>query len=256
MINTDRIEINITRHCNNSCAACNHGSPWAERYFMEPEVLWRDLAVLKPILHTKLLCLQGGEPLLHGRITELMDVIRASGVAGQYAILTNGKLLHNMPEEFYQRCASLMVGDKPFELRVTAYPNLDVRLLDRPAKKSQEYGFVFRVYQKVDFWKLFKQQPDEGREIWRTCYARECHTLHEGWFYHCPLSCFFPKQFFGWDEHIDGISLDGITEGSLARFLSQTEPPKTCSRCAGGPGIAIPWHESKTFEEWMKAANV
>ena len=256
MINTERIEINITRHCNNRCAACNHGSPWVEPYFMDPKTLWHDLSILQPILHTKLLCLQGGEPLLHKGIYDLMGAIRESGVADQYAILTNGKLLHHMPEVFYQRCASLRMGDKLFELRVTAYPNLDMRSLELPSRKSQEYGFTFRVNPKSEFWKLFKRQSDGGREIWRTCYARECHTLHEGWFYHCPLSCFFPKQFFGWDEHIDGISLDGITESSLARFLSQSKPPKTCARCAGGPGIAIPWHESKTFEEWTEAATV
>jgi ABC-2 type transport system ATP-binding protein len=256
MIYTDRIEINVTRHCQNKCAACNHGSPWAKPYFMQPEILRLDLSELKPILHTKTLCLQGGEPLLHKGICDLMDVIGASGIADRYSILTNGKELYRMTDVFYQKCASLKMGENQFELRVTAYPNLNLNLLDLPTRKAKEYGFVFQVNPKSDYWKLFKQQPDDGREIWRTCYARECHTLHEGWFYHCPLSCFFPKQFFGWDEHIDGISLSGITEISLAKFLLQKEPPKTCARCAGGPGIAIPWHESKTFEEWMEAATV
>lgn len=106
MILTDRIEINITRHCNNRCCACNHGSPLAEPYYMTAEVLAKDLSMLRPMLHTKLLCLQGGEPLLHKGITDLMDVIASCGVAGQYAILTNGRMLQHMPEGFYKRRVS------------------------------------------------------------------------------------------------------------------------------------------------------
>jgi GTP 3',8-cyclase len=251
MITTQRMEINIIRHCNNRCAACNHGSPLAEPYYMKPETLRRDLAILKPILHIKELCLQGGEPLLHGGICELMDVIEESDIADQYAILSNGRLLECMPEKFYQKCAQLKI-----ELRVTAYPNLDAGRLDYPIQKAKEYGFTFRANPKDFYWKLFKNQPDGGVAIWDSCYARTCHTVHEGWFYHCPLSCFFPKQFFGWDEHIDGISLDGITEVSLAKFLLQKDPPKTCSRCAGGPGISVPWRESTTREDWMDAATI
>jgi hypothetical protein len=255
MLVTQRLEINITRHCNNRCAACNHGSSLAGPYAMPPETLRRDLAILKPFFRTRLLCLQGGEPLLHKGVIDLLDVIGQSGIAEQYAILTNGRLLFRMPDEFYSKCASLKVGDKPFELRVTAYPNLNMDTLALPARKSKELGFTFQVNPKAEFWKLFKQQPDGGREIWRTCYARTCHTLHEGWFYHCPLSCFFPKQFFGWDEHVDGISLDGITEASMSAFLSQKEPTKTCSRCAGGPGVVIPWHETTNVDDWMRAAT-
>ena len=255
MIKTERMEINATRHCNNGCAACNHGSPWAEPYFMQPETLRRDLAALKPILHTNFLCLQGGEPLLHKGICDLLEVMRQSGVANTYGILTNGLLLHRMSDQFYRQIGSMKVGDNPFELRVTVYPNLDRALLEHPAAKAKEHGFKFIVNPKTEFWKIFKDHADGGKQIWSTCYARECHTTHEGWFYHCPLSCFFPKQFFGWEEHIDGIALAGITEGALAAFLAQVEPLKTCAKCAGGPGITIPWHESKTYEDWMKSAT-
>ena len=194
MIKTERMEINATRHCNNGCAACNHGSPWAAPYFMQPETLRRDLAALKPILHTNFLCLQGGEPLLHKGIGDLLEVMRQSGLANTYGILTNGLLLHRMSDEFYRQIGSMKIGDNPFELRVTVYPNLDRALLDHPAAKAKEHGFKFVVNPKTEFWKIFKEHPDGGKQIWSTCYARECHTMHEGWFITARFPASFPNS--------------------------------------------------------------
>lgn len=254
MIFTDRCEVNITRHCNNSCACCNHASPLAEPYFMEPETLRRDLTVLNRIMHTGFFCLQGGEPLLNPKVMEFLDVQDQSGFADQYGMLSNGKLLSRMPEEFFKRCGELARPGKKFELRVSVYANFDAKELEPSISKSVKYGFEIRPGPTPVFWKLFQEQSDGGLRNWQTCYARGCHTVHEGYFYHCPLAAFFPKQFHGWDEHIDGISLDGITEPQLKAFLDRPEPLKTCSRCTAG-SIGIAWHETRDRETWMKEAK-
>lgn len=255
MIVTDRCEINVTRHCNNSCACCNHASPWADPYFMDPETLRRDLAVLSKIMHTRFLCLQGGEPLLHPRIMEFLDVQKQSGFADQYGMLSNGKLLHAMPEEFFRKCGQITSNGKLFELRVSVYANLNLKLLEEPIKKATRYGFEIRPGNTPVFWKLFHDQPDRGYKIWQTCYARSCHTVHEGYFYHCPLAAFFPKQFYGWPEQIDGLSLTDITEAKLLAFLNRPEPLRTCSKCSGCTPSVL-WHETRDFKEWMKEATV
>lgn len=254
MIITDRCEINVTRTCNNSCSCCNHGSPLAEPYFMEPATLARDLSILSKIMHTGFLCLQGGEPLLHPKIEEFMDVQKASGFADQYGMLTNGKLLHRMPESFFAKCGQITVNGKVFQLRVSVYANLDLRTLDDPIKKAVHYGFEIRPGPTPTFWKLFYDRPDKGASVWPGCYARHCHTVHEGYFYHCPLAAFFPKQFHGWDEHVDGIPLDGITEEKLRAWLDRPEPLKTCGKCTAGT-TAIPWHETRDRETWIKEAT-
>lgn len=254
MIVTDRCEINVTRHCNNHCACCNHGSPWAESYFMDPEVLRRDLAVLSPMMHTGFLCLQGGEPLLHPRIMDLMDVQLQSGFADQYGMLSNGKLLKAMPEAFFKKAGSMRIKGKPFELRVSVYANLNIRDLDEPIRKAQQYGFEIRPGGTPTFWKLFQEQPDGGQANWNGCYARGCHTIHEGYFFHCPLAAFFPSQFHGWEPNIDGISLNGITEPALKAFLDRDTPLKTCSKCTAGKG-PISWHETFDKNKWIKEAE-
>lgn len=258
MIVTDRCEINVTRHCTNACACCNHASPLAEPYFMEPESLRRDLAILRPIMHTGFLCLQGGEPLLHPRIMDFLDVQKASGFADQYGMLSNGKLLHRMPEEFFAKCGQMTVNGRKFELRVSVYANLDMRTLDEPLRKATHYGFEIRPGPTPTFWKLFQDPADGGAKNWKECFARSCHTIHDGYFYHCPLAAFFPKQFHGWDEHIDGIALNGITEAKLKAWLDRNEPLKTCTKCTGGEVARafIPWHETRDKTEWLKEAKV
>lgn len=256
MITTDRTEINITRHCNNHCSCCNHGSPLAKPYYMEPETLRRDLAMLKPFWHTGFLCLQGGEPLLHPKIMELLDVQQKSGVASQYGMLSNGRLLEKMPDEFFQKCGQMRVGDRKFELRVSVYANFDIRRLAPSIEKANRCGFEIRPGPTPTFWKLFYDQPDGGKAAWATCYARGCHTVHEGYWYHCPLACFFPAQFFGWDEHIDGIKIEGLTEAKLAEFIAHPEPLKTCGKCTAGGRGGIPWHEETNPEKWLREATV
>lgn len=254
MIITDRCEVNLTRHCNNSCACCNHASPLAEHYFMEPDTLRRDLDILSKIIHTGFFCLQGGEPLLNPKVIEFLDVQKQSGFADQYGMLSNGRLLSRMPEEFFQKCGSMTINGKKFELRVSVYANFNMRELDPSIAKAVKYGFEIRPGPTPTFWKLFQEQSDGGLHNWQVCYARGCHTVHEGYFYHCPLAAFFPKQFHGWDEHVDGISLDGITEEKLRDFLDRPEPLKTCGKCTGG-NIGMPWHETWDRETWMKEAT-
>ena len=53
----------------------------------------RDLAVARDVLRPRYFKLVGGEPLLHPRLPELLDVARASGIAEVYSVTTNGVLL-------------------------------------------------------------------------------------------------------------------------------------------------------------------
>jgi hypothetical protein len=255
MIFVEKCEVNICRHCNNRCAACNHGSPLAEPYYMDPEILRRDLAALSPLLHVGFFCLQGGEPLLHPRILELMDVTMNSGIADQYGFLSNGRLLHRMPEEFFQKCGRMKPGEKKFEFRISVYPNLDLKTLEEPTRKAGRYDFVIDARPAGSFWKLFYHSTDGGKAAWSRCPCKTCYTVHEGFLFHCPTAAFFPGQFWGLDPQLDGFPLAGATEKSLAEFLDRYFPLKSCAFCTGAGRSRISWHETKTREEWMQAAT-
>src|SRR5207237_200303 len=99
------LEVNATRHCNFRCHHCNHVSAFASAYFMEPSVLAHDLLPLSNVLRVRQFIVQGGEPLLHPKVGDLLRIAYASGIGAQTAILTNGKLLPMTKDCFWEALA-------------------------------------------------------------------------------------------------------------------------------------------------------
>jgi hypothetical protein len=250
MILTDLgCEINATRGCTNACVACNHASTrYTEPYFMEPAVLKRDLDVMKNHLRTKLLFVQGGEPLLHPKVVELMSLCYDSGIAKQCGVLTNGKLLKQMKDDFWE-----MLATRKMELRMSCYPDLDPNIVPFVQAKAQQWGFFVRPQEINAFKPLFLK--NDGSTYFG-CPWNRCLTIHEGYFYLCPLTAFFPKQFMNLPETIDGIAIEGMSDGRLQSFLNRNTPLETCKICAGAVGPSIPWHQNKSKAEWEKEAGM
>jgi hypothetical protein len=250
MIETDfGCEINATRGCTNACVSCNHASTrYTEPYFMEPDTLKRDLDVMKEHLRTKLLFVQGGEPLLHPKVVQLLSLCYDSGIAKQCGILTNGKLLPRMHDDFWE-----MLATRKMELRMSCYPDLDPSIVPFVEDMAAKWGFFVRPQQISTFKPLFLK--NDGRTYFG-CPWNRCLTIHEGYFYLCPLTAFFPKQFMGLPETIDGIAIEGMTDDRLSAFLAQNKPLETCKICAGARGVDIPWHQNKSKAEWEKEAGL
>jgi len=250
MIETDLgCEINAVRHCTNACVVCNHASTvHTEKYFMDPAVLKRDLDVMKNHIRTKLLFVQGGEPLLHPKVVELMGLCYDSGIAKQCGVLTNGKLLPRMGDAFWE-----MLATRKMELRMSCYPDLDPSIVPFAQDMAQKWGFFVRPQEIGAFKPLFRK--NDGSTYYG-CPWNRCLTIHENWFYICPLSTFFPKQFMGLPEHIDGIQIEGMTDELLNTMLQRKHPLETCKICAGAVGDSIPWHQNKTKSEWEKEAGL
>lgn len=250
MIETDLgCEINAVRHCTNACVVCNHASTLhTEKYFMSPEVLKRDLDVMKQHLRTKLLFVQGGEPLLHPKVVELLRLCIESGIAKQPGVLTNGKLLTRMNDDFWE-----MLRDGHCELRMSVYPDLDPAIVPFALDMAAKWGFSVRPQTINAFKPLFLK--NDGSTYFG-CPWNRCLCVHEGWFYICPLSTFFPKQFMGLPEHVDGIPIEGMTDELLNTMLQREHPLETCKICAGARGEAIPWHQNRSKSEWEKEAGL
>lgn len=250
MILTDLgMEINATRSCTNACAVCNHASTrFTEAYYMAPEVLKRDLDVMRNHIKTKLLFIQGGEPLLHPKVVDLLRLCVESGIAAQAGVLTNGKLLPKMHDDFWE-----LLRDGRCELRMSWYPDLDPTIVTFALDMGQKWGFFVRPQPINSFKPLFLK--NDGRTYFG-CPWRRCLTIHSGWFFLCPLTCFFPAQFMGLPEHIDGIEIEGMTDERLQTFLNRETPLETCKICAGGRGQDIPWHQNRSKAEWEKEAGL
>jgi len=216
---------------------------------MDPDVLARDLEVMKDRLRVKLFMVQGGEPLMHPRVVDLMELIVRSGIARCCGVLTNGKLLPKMKDAFWEK-----LGEHKMELRMSCYPDLSPDIVPFAQKKSEQYGFFVRPQTINAFMPLFRKVPDGS--TYYGCPWNRCLTIHEGWFYLCPLTAFFPKQYMNLPEHIDGIPIASITDESLQAFLNRDIPLEACKICAGATGPAIPWHQNNSNAEWEKEAGL
>lgn len=247
MIHLPHLDCNITTVCNFRCAACSHASPFSEPYWMTVETMVRDLEMLNPFVHFEQLCLVGGEPTLHKDLLAFMDAGKASGIADKLCVVTNGSRLREMPMEFWE---TLEV------LRLSIYARLQPDIYSHAEAMEDTYGFDLQAWEYPEFFKQLKSVPDDGVESFKHCEWRsDCYTVHEGHFYLCPQSAFFPPRFLG-HESTDGLPLEGLTEEKLTAYLNRTEPFEACKICCAGEKKAFPWKESKNRTEWLKDSTL
>lgn len=247
MINLPHLDVNITTVCNFRCSSCSHASPFSDPYWMRVETMVRDLAMLKPFVHFEQLCLVGGEPTLHPDLLAFMVVGKESGIADKLCVVTNGSKLESMAMEFWEELEVL---------RLSIYGRLKPEIAEYANKMSMAFDFDLQAWEYPEFFKQLKAVPDDGVESFKTCeWRKDCYTVHEGHFYLCPQSVFFPKRFLGHASK-DGLPLEGLTEEKLDAYLNRTEPFEACRICCAGEKKAFPWQESKSKTEWVKDSTL
>jgi len=234
-------EANICRHCNNKCVSCAHASAWSKPYFMEPKQLKRDLSKLSQIVHYTHFHILGGEPLLHPELCEMLEIAKSSGISNEVGIITNGSLLPRMPDEFWI---------KPQYIHISAYPNLDVKVIEIAEEKSKEYGFFLRVNYYDTFWKQFDWQS-QGESFNKCPLKNCCATVHDGFFYRCPQSAFFTDVFLGLPQSIDGLPIDDhLSENIFTDYMNRKDPFNACNICRPYGG-EIKWHQCFDKTQWI-----
>lgn len=244
MITLGHCDLNIATHCNNRCVACSHASAFMDRWFMSPEVLARDLAMVKPFLQFRRLQIVGGEPTLHKGVVEMINVAKESGVGESVSVITNGRLLTRMKDEFWQAIDLL---------QLSAYPTLPEATVEYAKQKCAEFGKPCYVSYFTEFIYQFRKVPSDGSNFSHCHWKHEnCFTIHDGHFALCPQSLFFPKEFMGLGQFVDCLPLAGATEETLQAFIDRKEPFNACRICAANQMRVGPWRETKTRDEWIE----
>jgi len=258
MIHTDfGMELNVARSCTFACSSCNHASTkFTERYFMTPEVVRRDVGVMKDHLRVKLFMAQGGEPTLNKDLVEILGIMYDSQMARQCGVLSNGTLLKKMKDDLWE-----MLASRKMELRLSCYPDLDPTIVPFALEIGQKWGFFVRPQEINAFKPVFRSVPDGS--TYYGCPWNRCLTIHENFFYLCPLSAFWPEQFMKRAERwkdisptVDGLEIQGMTDEKLDAFLKRRHPLESCKICSGATGDSIPWHQNHSKAEWEKEAGV
>lgn len=211
---------------------------------MEPETLERDLDNLKKLVHFDMICAVGGEPTLHPKLLEFLDVMRHSPIADKVVVVTNGSKLEDMPAEFFRKIDIL---------RLSIYGRIKPDTLLFAKGAARGFGFELQAWEYPEFYKQLKAKPDDGVESFARCEWRsDCYTIHEGRFYLCPQSAFMPRDIRGPKE--DGILIDDLREEEFAAYLNRKEPFEACKHCCAGDKIKAPWREAKK-KDWREAST-
>lgn len=244
MIHRPHGESNVTLLCQNRCVGCNHFIPLQEPWFVAPEELARDLNMAARIIHFDRYNLVGGEPTLHPRILDLLQIVIDADIADTYEITTNGQGYKKWDDSLYRLLDELIVT--PYKLNDEDIQNI--------RSKCEQYGTALQIHPVIFTECAYKQPaPDDiayGR--YRACwYNINRHVIDGGYFYRCCTAPFIPQLLLGMPKETDGIALQGLTEQRLNEYLSQHATPASCFVCASNMGNRIDWRETSR-DKWLE----
>lgn len=247
-----RLVAEVVRHCNLSCRGCNHFAPRGRSRFVDPDELARDLGLAARYVRARDLRISGGEPLLHPRLTEVVEAARASEISDTITVLTNGLLLDRMPDEVWHAVD---------QVRVSLYPasdgRVDLRLATERARETDTELLVCRPIFREAAADLPPADERLVRQIWLTCiFRRVCTMILDGRLYVCPQSAWAHER---WPAPAgasplnaeDGLLLEDRPDmaSRIRTHLERREPLGSCSRCLGIVGHLIAEHTQLSAEQ-------
>lgn len=207
-------EVHITDHCNLNCKGCYHFSPLSDESFLSVEEFEQDIKRMAVLCKDRVwhITLLGGEPLLHPRVTDFFYIFRKYFKSCELELLTNGLLLRQMDDRFWNACS-----ENDVILSCTRYPvKVDYEMLEKMAD-SHQLRMVY--HNDIDAGKkmLIKYPFDiEGKQPIEWNYAHctrsnKCITLKHGRLFTCPMAAHahIAKDFFGLNMELsDKDSID------------------------------------------------
>ena len=184
------LHIHLVDHCNLNCCGCNNFSPLSPEVFADVDVFERDCARISELSNglVQEIQLLGGEPLLHPRVIDFMQIARKHFPSVTIKLVSNGVLLLKQKEEFWNACRQYNI-----ELVVTKYP---IKINYEKIKQlAQDQGVTFDFYgSTAEVGKNMQCMPldlsgkQNARDSFLRCSsANRCVALDNGRIYTCSL---------------------------------------------------------------------
>ncbi len=252
--------IDVSSHCNLNCIHCDHFSPIAQKEFMDLTQFEKDIKRLSELFvedyEIYAIGLEGGEPLLNPNLKEYIKIVHNYLPQAQINILSNGILLSEMDNEFWDICRRMRV-----HIKLTRYPiNVDYEQLAIIASKNE----VVLTFSN-DVVKTMNKKPinlDGDSDInlsYDTCYMGNdmCTVLKNGKIYLCTFAPYFYRMndYFGFKLMNDQNDYIDIYEAHSAEEIMEylCKPIPACRYCMPDECVeGIEWRGSQRVkEEWV-----
>ncbi|GGK43384.1 hypothetical protein GCM10010124_40190 [Pilimelia terevasa] len=233
------IEFNLTEHCNLSCTHCDHASSVMPPRFADLASFTRDIEALSHTLEAAEFKFVGGEPLLHPELLDFLKVARRVGIARRFILVTNGVLLHKVPDEFWD----LIDG-----MWISIYPGVRNRFdWDWVQQKADEHRiFVWRK-ETPEFAQRSLIAEIRSEElvqmVFDNCdlaHLESCHAVYEGRYYMCAPSVWTEPRLalrgvtFN-NRQVDSVALhdNPNLRDELDELIRRRQPLEACRYCLG-----------------------
>ena len=249
---SDYIEFWATGHCNLNCKGCSSCSPIVQEWFLDVESIERDLFRLNELdIEIGNITILGGEPLLHPNLLSIMEVVKKVYPKSRLGMITNGLLLLQMPELFWNACVKYDV-----KFSVTCFPIMseDVKLNIEKifCSKKLEYRFTNKKwFNKI----LTRNNQEDLVSIISSCGCNKAYNLKGGEVSRCTVPMAVPllnKCFNA--GMIEGGRLDIYSVQSGTEIIDFLDTPnESCRNCSAHP-IKVEWKKSDNspkLSDWI-----
>lgn len=244
----------VATACELRCNGCTNGIGMLERLhiFTRAEIE-RDIENAAKAIHTHVLVMLGGEPLVHPELVELIRFAKQSGIADKVRVLTNGIKLHRMKPDFWAELDDLKISIYPGKT-----PMENVALAGR---MQAEYGFAldYKPVEQDPFRSVHTMTERTDEDAQRTfdgCWYRTfTRKIEQGFFWRCCTSPSISKTLLKLPPEHDGLALEGLTAEQLSDFLARDTFITSCTRCHGNNGPLMPvWGEERDKRRWLEVS--
>jgi organic radical activating enzyme len=242
-LHAPKIEYNLVDHCNLSCRECSHLSPFLRAHSLPLGTFTRDINRLAEVYRVQRFRFVGGEPLLNKEICAFVRAARASGIAREIQVVSNGTLLNAISDELLTLIDSIALSLYP------RFKPTDEQL--RAIRERCERAGVRLAVEHIDrFRKTQTATPIEDEQLvgdlYRSCliaHTWSCQTFYDGRFYLCSRPIYTDTYLRSTGSAprdlraADGVALhEPRLLERLRTYLQSTQPLKSCTFCLGTAG--------------------
>lgn len=249
-----KISIDITNRCNKSCSGCNHLIPLISNFKDLSLDYLSKVFIRLQSLDFKLLCLTGGEPLLHPDLLKICELARQILPNKKIKIITNGLLLKNyfhLAKQFNDLNIYFYISsygdltEKDFEEIYKYFKNVNIDIAFDKSKEFENTNFDLEGKQDYNY-------------SYNNCRDNDCLKIwDDGKLYQCPemmrintLVEYFNLPKLNIKEEEYSLDLFKATDNDIYLFIQSV---KSCCRFCNKKikKVFIPQKSKKNLNEWI-----